>query len=81
MYGIFTYIWLIFGVNVGKYSIHGAHGYGFLQRKRHPPLKNRLVLLGAGEKTPKALSSTQQFPGQRHILASCGGPSRYPLVI
>ena len=27
MYGIFTYIWLIFGVNaVGKYSIHGAYG-------------------------------------------------------
>ena len=27
MYGIFTYIWVIFGVNVGKYSIHGASGY------------------------------------------------------
>ena len=26
MYGIFTYIWLILGVNVGKYSIHGAYG-------------------------------------------------------
>ena len=26
MYGIFTYIWAIFGVNVGKYSIHGASG-------------------------------------------------------
>ena len=26
MYGIFTYIWVIFGVNVGKYSIHGAFG-------------------------------------------------------
>ena len=23
MYGIFTYIWLIFMVNVGKYTIHG----------------------------------------------------------
>ena len=28
MYGIFTYIWVIFGVNVGKYSIHGASGMG-----------------------------------------------------
>ena len=27
MYSIFTYIWLICGVNVGKYSIHGAYGY------------------------------------------------------
>jgi hypothetical protein len=28
MYSIFTYIWLIYGVNVGKYSIHGAYGNG-----------------------------------------------------
>ena len=25
MYGIFTYIWLIFMVNVAKYTIHGSH--------------------------------------------------------
>ena len=25
--GIFTYIWLIFMVNVGKYTIHGSFGY------------------------------------------------------
>ena len=29
MYGIFTYIWMIFRANVGKYSIHGAYGQGF----------------------------------------------------
>ena len=29
MYGIFTYIWLIFIVNVGKHTLHGAYGnYG-----------------------------------------------------
>ena len=27
MYSIFTYIWVIYGVNVGKYSIHGAYGW------------------------------------------------------
>ena len=27
MYGIFTYIWLIFMVNVGKYTIHGCYGF------------------------------------------------------
>ena len=27
MYGISTYIWLIFMVNVGKYTIHGSYGY------------------------------------------------------
>ena len=27
MYGIFTYTWLKFMVNVGKYTIHGFYGY------------------------------------------------------
>ena len=26
MYGVLTYIWLIFMVNVGKYTIHGWYG-------------------------------------------------------
>ena len=26
MYGIYTYIWLILMVNVGKYTIHGSSG-------------------------------------------------------
>ena len=29
--GIFTYIWLMFMVNVGTYSIHGAYGQGEAQ--------------------------------------------------
>jgi len=28
--GIFTYIWANFGVNVDKYSIHGAYGIGWV---------------------------------------------------
>ena len=37
MYSIFTYIWAIYGVNVGKYSIHGAYGYkAHGQKKQHP---------------------------------------------
>ena len=27
---IFTYIWLISMVNVGKYTIHGPYGYGWM---------------------------------------------------
>ena len=30
MYGIFTYIGVIFRANVGKYSIHGAYGYVYI---------------------------------------------------
>ena len=33
MYGIFTYIWLIFMVNVGIYTIHGWYGKWFLHNK------------------------------------------------
>ena len=32
MYGIFTYIWLIFRLNVGKYTIHGSYGILSLNR-------------------------------------------------
>ena len=31
MYGIFICIWVIYGVNVGKYYIHGASGIWFHQ--------------------------------------------------
>ena len=31
MYGIFTYIWLIFMVNVGIYTIHGSYGIWLLR--------------------------------------------------
>ena len=27
MYGLFTYIWVVLMVNVGKYTIHWASGY------------------------------------------------------
>ena len=30
MYGIFTYIWVMFRANVAKYSIHGAYGYIYI---------------------------------------------------
>ena len=34
MYGIFTYFWLIFMVNVAKYTIHGCYGYAYTQTFR-----------------------------------------------
>jgi len=42
MYGIFTYSWAIFGVNVGKYSIHGAYG---ISRKNPLPINNQAIFL------------------------------------
>ena len=32
MYGMFTYIWAMIGVNVGKYSTHGASGYIYIYK-------------------------------------------------
>ena len=40
--GIFTYIWVFFWANVGKYTIHGAYGYSMnvneigFESRRHP---------------------------------------------
>ena len=36
MYGIFTYIWLIFMVNVGKYTIHGSSGIYTIENEHVP---------------------------------------------
>ena len=40
MYGIFTYIWVIYGANVAKYTIHGSSGlvYPFVSHLPMPPL-------------------------------------------
>ena len=40
MYGIFTYIWLIFMVNVGKYTIHGLLGESFVDLSYLTKLSN-----------------------------------------
>ena len=39
MYDIFTYIWLILLVNVGKYSIHGSYGIWMFPKTGGKPLK------------------------------------------
>ena len=36
MYGIFTYMWDIYGINVAKYSIHGASGIWDMLFFLHP---------------------------------------------
>ena len=55
MYGIFTYIWVIFRANVGKYSIHGASGFHSSIHSHPKPTK-----------TP--VESWDQWP---HLFASC----------
>ena len=57
MYGIFTYIWLIFMVHVGKYtSPHASHGYGC------PPNKKNLW-----QTRIACWKNSMHIPGRRNI--------------
>ena len=44
MYGIFTHIWLIYMVNLGKYTIHGWYRIDISQKKTTEPLKEEAVV-------------------------------------
>ena len=39
MYGMYTYIWLILMVNVGKHTIHGSYGVGKYYGKYHVQIR------------------------------------------
>ena len=55
--GIFTYIWLKFMVNAGKYSIHGCYGMGFVPTTQ----QDRGLFLGEGC-LPRFLCALRTFP-------------------
>ena len=76
MYGIFTYIWFNFMVNVGKYTIHGSYGFGTKIHQQQPsnPATN------TQQPTTWGLCLCQQstwvrartsFQSQRDIFFSC----------
>ena len=44
MYSIFTYIWAIYGVNGGKYSIHGAYGIDQLDNINHGLIRSHIYI-------------------------------------
>ncbi len=75
MYGIFTYIWLISMVNVGKYTIHGSLGYWDIpistktpeEISEHPKQKHRTSL---GEQFLDMLHGTVKAFGW--IVMTCG---------
>ena len=45
MHSIFTYIWLIFMVNVGKYTIHGSSGIHMSYKNYFPLNPGCLVVV------------------------------------
>ena len=76
-YGIFTDIWVIFGVNIGKYSIHGAYGYGNMN------IPTLLCFVGASAMEiqealrvadgPRPRSCRHACAGDREVLQHCHG--------
>ena len=73
MYGIFTYIWLICMVNVGKYTIHGWYGICHLANLSYLlghlffsiPFCTCLKLQGASEYLHKRQNSSQPISWNR----------------
>ena len=66
MYGIFTYIWLIFMANVGKYTIHGFYGMGWVNFFPPPPriwLKNTHFFQGENDEIPRFLFEKKTILG------------------
>ena len=74
MYGLFTYIWVVLGVNVGKYTIHSASGYRFCSKLfpseisqawklvlSRTPLVQEMVLKGRGFSTENHRESHRGF--------------------
>ena len=71
MYGIFTYIWLIFMVNVGKSTIHGSYGLALGAKReevRKPSPENALFFLtGQTWMGRKCQRKTSEMP----LLGAC----------
>ena len=62
MYGnIYAYIWLIFMVNVGKYTIHGSYGYVSFSKDRNILKLNAAP--GHGEVAPQTRRGEGFFIG------------------
>ena len=77
MYGIFTYIWLIFMVNVGKYTMHGSYGFVFMSNW----FINSLMASTPKKRIPKEqwFKETNDFKNQ--VLKETSQSSRGTLVL
>ena len=73
MYGVFTYIWVVLGVNVGKYTIHGCYGIPSQQinqnfrRKRHFTTRETLSTLLGRIASHKCIFE-EEHPNFRNLL-------------
>ena len=73
MYGKFIYIWILYGVNVGKYYIHGAFG-GVIggNKTQLRELWHHPVNLDISPFLRHSLSPRSELPCWNHILGKRG---------
>ena len=64
MYGIFTYIWLIFMVNLGKYTIRGSYGIWINLSKLPPRPQQKNATRTEQHTLPDRISSRTSAPGR-----------------
>ena len=67
MYGIFTYIWVIYGINVGKYSIHWAYGNCYFLGKRISPFSDKPIF-NESERWHLIVSSQTRMLGKQAFV-------------
>ena len=70
MYGVFTYIWLIFMVNVGKYTIHGSYGL-WISR-----VKEAVFVESIAKEMIKTKKVREHIIGDESVLKQCSGTEK-----
>ena len=75
MYGTFPYIWLMFMVNVGKYTIHGFYGLWFM--KIHPSVQWWLLIPVKGDRWQRAPQKAIKKSGIHCLLGGYMLPTTF----
>jgi hypothetical protein len=70
MYGIFTYIWVIFRAQVGKYSIHGVSGS--LNSVKQNKQLTRCLYLHVACQSSLQHGLLWAGPSEKHVVPSAG---------
>ena len=91
MYGIFSYIYLIFMINVGKYTIHGSYGIQKMQEKQQnngfsdstprffSPFQG--AFLGGPKKESKFMQQNQWWTLVEHLQVMSWKTGEWPLLM
>ena len=80
MYGIYTYIWLIFMLNVGKYTIHGSYGIHNQHQTPDPWPETFNVLQPSNISTTRKIDNHEMLKNPHNFSPSKKKKKWYPMV-